>query len=99
MRKTLETCLPALGSETGEKQSEEIPVVQMQPFENSFLKESEAPEKSWAALLNFFLLSFAGGIAALLTPCVFPIIPDPFYPLRHFPRMAQFLTQERGLAE
>lgn len=32
---------------------------------------AKAPEKLWSV----FLLSFLGGLAALLTPCVFPMIP------------------------
>lgn len=35
-------------------------------------EESEEEEKG---LLTIFLLAFAGGFAALLTPCVFPMIP------------------------
>ena len=62
------------GSNTGAQETE-IPVVQMEAFQNPFAEGSEEPQKSWMGLLNFFLLSFAGGLAALLTPCVFPMIP------------------------
>lgn len=62
-------------SATEKNEAAEIPVVALEPFENPFLQGSEAPEKSWGGLLRFFLLSFAGGLAALLTPCVFPMIP------------------------
>jgi len=34
-------------------------------------KETEAGRKWW----NIFLIGFLGGLAALLTPCVFPMIP------------------------
>lgn len=52
----------------------EVPVVALDPFENPY-QTQEKEERSWGGLLNFFLLSFAGGLAALLTPCVFPMIP------------------------
>ena len=40
----------------------------------TFLKETtnDAEDSSW---FNIFLLGFAGGLLALLTPCVFPMIP------------------------
>lgn len=46
----------------------------MQPFENDFRNESKKL-KGFSFLLSFFLLSFGAGLAALLTPCVFPMIP------------------------
>ena len=49
------------------------PLKELQPFTNSF--EPEKEEKGWAGLLTFFLISFGAGLAALLTPCVFPMIP------------------------
>ncbi|HET8754013.1 MAG TPA: cytochrome c biogenesis protein CcdA, partial [Salinimicrobium sp.] len=55
--------------------SGEIPVVDLKPFKNSFKQEVETEENKWMGLLIFFLLSFGGGLAALLTPCVFPMIP------------------------
>lgn len=42
-------------------------------FISSTTKTSES--KRPVSLLNIFLLSFLGGLAALLTPCVFPMIP------------------------
>ena len=48
---------------------------------HSFLKESAATSDAnlWvsdvAALWKFFLIAFLSGLAALLTPCVFPLIP------------------------
>lgn len=40
-----------------------------------FLKEGENSTDSKSSLLNIFLLGFVGGLLALLTPCVFPMIP------------------------
>lgn len=40
------------------------------------VKQQKAPAKSDnSSLLVFFLVSFAAGLAGLLTPCVFPMIP------------------------
>lgn len=36
---------------------------------------SNTADKKSISLLNIFILSFLGGLAALLTPCVFPMIP------------------------
>lgn len=36
---------------------------------------SNTADKKAISLLNIFILSFLGGLAALLTPCVFPMIP------------------------
>ncbi len=36
---------------------------------------SDSPFTSSGSLLNLFLLGFLGGLIALLTPCVFPMIP------------------------
>jgi thiol:disulfide interchange protein len=41
--------------------------------ESSFDKDDITGKK--ASLLGFFILSFLGGLAAILTPCVFPMIP------------------------
>ena len=46
---------------------------ELEPFTNSFKPAEE--EKGWTGLLTFFLISFGAGLAALLTPCVFPMIP------------------------
>lgn len=53
--------------------SSEPPRKELEPFTNSF--EPVEEEKGWTALLTFFLISFGAGLAALLTPCVFPMIP------------------------
>lgn len=47
----------------------------LEPFQNSFKTESKEKDKGWSGLLTFFLISFGAGLAALLTPCVFPMIP------------------------
>ncbi|HER40069.1 MAG TPA: thioredoxin family protein [Salinimicrobium catena] len=47
----------------------------LEPFENSFKKESDEKDQGWTGLLTFFFISFGAGLAALLTPCVFPMIP------------------------
>ena len=53
-----------------------IPVKKLEPFEAPFAVEEEAEEESKSlALLGFFLISFGAGLTALLTPCVFPMIP------------------------
>src|SRR5690606_24007917 len=65
----------ASGTERGAQDTGEPPVVKMEPFNNPYVEESGDTERTWGSLLNFFLLSFAGGLAALLTPCVFPMIP------------------------
>ncbi|MCC8361312.1 protein-disulfide reductase DsbD family protein [Salinimicrobium sediminilitoris] len=46
---------------------------ELEPFTNSFQPVEE--EKGWMGLMTFFLISFGAGLAALLTPCVFPMIP------------------------
>lgn len=51
----------------------EVPVKELEAFDNSF--SSTEADNAGAGLFGFFLLSFAGGLAALLTPCVFPMIP------------------------
>ena len=66
---------PASATERGAQDTGEPPVVKMEPFNNPYIEESGDTERTWGSLLNFFLLSFAGGLAALLTPCVFPMIP------------------------
>jgi len=41
------------------------------PIEN----DGEGSDRSMASMMGFMLLAFLGGLAALLTPCVFPMIP------------------------
>ncbi|WP_034886157.1 protein-disulfide reductase DsbD family protein [Gillisia sp. JM1] len=49
------------------------PTKDLKSFKNDFKVEEK--EEGGAFLLTFFLLSFGAGLAALLTPCVFPMIP------------------------
>lgn len=49
-------------------------VLKMEPFQNDF-KAEKGEAEGFSFLLSFFLLSFGAGLAALLTPCVFPMIP------------------------
>ena len=62
-------------SDDKEVKADEIPLVELVPFENSFKKDVDDNQKGWTGLLGFFLISFGAGLAALLTPCVFPMIP------------------------
>ena len=57
---------------TGES---DIPVKELEAFENPFAEEVPVEDNSAAGLLAFFLVSFGAGLTALLTPCVFPMIP------------------------
>lgn len=45
------------------------------PLKNKDLLENHQAQKSDNPLINLFLLGFIGGLIALLTPCVFPMIP------------------------
>ena len=45
------------------------------PLKNRELLTQNQNQKSDNPLLNLFLLGFIGGLIALLTPCVFPMIP------------------------
>ncbi|MCG9972166.1 protein-disulfide reductase DsbD family protein [Christiangramia crocea] len=58
---------------TGEK-NEELEVREMQAFQNNFRSGNEQKE-GVSFLISFFLVSFGAGLAAILTPCVFPMIP------------------------
>ena len=51
-----------------EKQPESAPQVPSEAVEAS-------AEKEKASMIGFMILAFLGGLAALLTPCVFPMIP------------------------
>ncbi|MCX2839213.1 protein-disulfide reductase DsbD family protein [Salinimicrobium sp. MT39] len=53
--------------------SSQPPLTELEPFTNTF--EPVEEEKGWMGLMTFFLISFGAGLAALLTPCVFPMIP------------------------
>ena len=56
-----------------EKNVGSTPTKDLKSFKNDFKVEEK--EEGGAFLLTFFLLSFGAGLAALLTPCVFPMIP------------------------
>lgn len=56
------------------KDKEGNEVVKMEPFQNDFQSKQNKVE-GFSFLFSFFLLSFGAGLAALLTPCVFPMIP------------------------
>ncbi len=45
------------------------------PLKNKELLDQNQDQKSENPLFNLFLLGFIGGLIALLTPCVFPMIP------------------------
>lgn len=44
-------------------------------LENPVITCGKAPEKEHTSLWGIFVLGFIGGLLALLTPCVFPMIP------------------------
>ncbi|MAG86498.1 MAG: disulfide bond formation protein DsbD [Flavobacteriaceae bacterium] len=48
--------------------------IALEAFDNEF-KTTEKEGQGFSFLLTFFLLSFGAGLVALLTPCVFPMIP------------------------
>lgn len=66
------------GSEIGakvEKPSKDAAAPKnLEAFENDF-KTTETEGQGFSFLLTFFFLSFGAGLVALLTPCVFPMIP------------------------
>ncbi len=49
-------------------------VFKMEAFQNEFQSNTKS-EEGFSFLLVFFFISFGAGLAALLTPCVFPMIP------------------------
>ena len=69
------TAVPVTGGAANvSKEKTEGAELAMQPFKNEF----EAPKEEkqgFSFLISFFLISFGAGLAALLTPCVFPMIP------------------------
>lgn len=65
--------LASIPTEGSQLSQANLPVKELEAFDNRFAPSQE--DKTSAGLLGFFLLSFAGGLAALLTPCVFPMIP------------------------
>lgn len=67
--------LPKPSSATAGKNIQNDKEVILKPFQNSFKKGPDEKDKNWSGLLTFFFISFGAGLAALLTPCVFPMIP------------------------
>jgi thiol:disulfide interchange protein len=55
--------------------SEILNITEEKKSKNSNVSPINEDTKSNKGLLSIFILSFLGGIAALLTPCVFPLIP------------------------
>lgn len=68
-----ETAGAAANAANPSNSSNQPPLKELEPFTNSFQPVEE--EKGWMGLMTFFLISFGAGLAALLTPCVFPMIP------------------------
>jgi len=64
-----ETCMPPEMVDFDLKVSTTAPVTK--EVESTDKEEGEEDESYW----GIFLLAFGGGLAALLTPCVFPMIP------------------------
>lgn len=69
------TLQPESGSETTVAREDGLPVKRLEPFENPYAEGEPEEETGAFALLSFFLISFGAGLTALLTPCVFPMIP------------------------
>jgi len=71
-----ETCMPPemvdFELQVGEAQSKEVVQSQDATEAAESMATSEEEDESYWAI---FLLAFGGGLAALLTPCVFPMIP------------------------
>ncbi len=66
------TTIDTLNNST--KKDEIVPLQNSEKVEILTNQPTETTEKS-ESLLTFALLAFLGGLAALLTPCVFPMIP------------------------
>lgn len=45
------------------------------PVDDAILRTTEADKAAGESLLWFFIISFLAGLAAIVTPCVFPMIP------------------------
>ncbi|MEK9566949.1 MAG: cytochrome c biogenesis protein CcdA [Flavobacteriaceae bacterium] len=71
---SLDGSVAALSLEIDEKSKALTAALQLPLSENQFLEEHAIAEGSRSPL-NLFLLGFFGGLLALLTPCVFPMIP------------------------
>ena len=71
---SLDGSVAALSLEIDEKSKSLTAALQLPLSETQFLEEHAVAEGSRSPL-NLFLLGFFGGLLALLTPCVFPMIP------------------------
>jgi thiol:disulfide interchange protein DsbD len=70
------TSTAAIASDSTTQKVDSISAVQSSnPSENKTQKGNEAPVEEKKGLWSIFFLAFIGGFAALLTPCVFPMIP------------------------
>jgi len=63
-----------VNQELDEFSKERSKALQLNLTSTSFLKSTNVKEGT-TSFLNIFLLGFVGGLLALLTPCVFPMIP------------------------
>jgi thiol:disulfide interchange protein DsbD len=61
-------------SDIGTTENDGAAPVALKAFENDF-KTTETEGSGFSFLLTFFFISFGAGLIALLTPCVFPMIP------------------------
>ncbi len=52
-----------------------VQVATIEPQKSETQQQKSSDKKEGTSLLVFFLISFAAGLAGLLTPCVFPMIP------------------------
>lgn len=55
--------------------SKPLQVAKTEPQKVEVQQQKSADKKDGSSLLVFFLISFVAGLAGLLTPCVFPMIP------------------------
>ncbi len=65
----------AVAIQQEEVSTEGLPIWHSAPKETNVVFASEEDDTQGASLWGTFLLAFLGGFAALLTPCVFPMIP------------------------
>ena len=66
--------IPQKPSDSVKGDSDTAAPMVLEAFDNKF-KSTETEGQGFSFLLTFFFLSFGAGLVALLTPCVFPMIP------------------------
>jgi thiol:disulfide interchange protein DsbD len=66
--------VPKKPSDVAKTDTDASTPIALEAFDNEF-KTTETEGRGFSFLLTFFLLSFGAGLVALLTPCVFPMIP------------------------